>query len=128
MKTSKQKLFNTKNQKLKRQTLRNNATPAEKKLWLHLRNSQVLNHKFRRQQGIGPYIVDFYCPKTKLAVELDGEIHSTNEAREYDRKRSEFLHDHGITTVRFRNEEVFNDVDSVLQTIAKYFRTSSTVS
>ena len=80
-----------------------------------------------QDQGIGPYIVDFYCPKAKLAVELDGGVHSTDEAREYDRKRNEFLHDYTITTVRFRNEEVFNDVDSVLQTIAEYLRTTFTI-
>lgn len=128
MKAPKQQLFNAKKQKLKRQTLRNNATPAEKRLWFYLRNTQLLGRKFRRQQGIGPFIVDFYCPKEKLAVELDGEIHSTNEARKYDRERDKFIHDHDITTIRFRNEEVFNDVDCVLQTIAKYFRTTSAVS
>jgi very-short-patch-repair endonuclease len=128
MKAPKQQLFNAKRQKLKRQMLRNNATPAEKRLWSYLRNSQLLGRKFRRQQGIGPYIVDFYCPKEKLAVELDGEIHSTSEARQYDQERDTFIHDHGIITIRFRNEEVFNDIDSVLQTIAKHFRTSSAVS
>ncbi len=128
MKAPKQQLFNAKKQKLKRQTLRNNATPAEKRLWFYLQNTQLLGRKFRRQQGIGPFIVDFYCPKEKLAVELDGEIHSTNEARKYDRERDKFIHDHDITTIRFRNEEVFNDVDCVLQTIAKYFRTTSAVS
>ena len=124
---ARQPLFNAKKQKLKRQTLRNNATPAEKKLWSYLRNSQLLNHKFRRQQGIGPYIVDFYCAKEKFAVELDGEIHFTNEAREYDRQRDAFLRDHGISTLRFRNEEVFNDIDSVLHTIVKHFQVKSAV-
>ena len=127
MKASKRQLFNAKKQKLKRQMLRNNATPAEKKLWSHLRNSQLLRRKFRRQQGIGPYIVDFYCAKEKLVVELDGEIHSTSVARQYDQERDTFIRDHGITTIRFRNEEVFTDMDSVLQTIAKSFRTTNLV-
>ena len=119
---ARQPLFNAKKQKLKRQTLRNNATPAEKKLWSYLRNSQLLNHKFRRQQGIGPYIVDFYCPDAKLVIELDGDIHFTDEAREYDRQRDIYLRMYGIETVRFRNIEIFSDIESVLQTIAEHLK------
>jgi very-short-patch-repair endonuclease len=127
MKAQKQQLFNAKKQKLKRQMLRNNATHAEKKLWAHLQKSQLFGHKFRRQQGIGPFIVDFYCAKVKVAVELDGDVHSSAEAREYDRNRDAFLRHHGITTIRFRNKEVFTDVDSVLQTIVEHLHTTSPV-
>ncbi|MBI2427557.1 MAG: DUF559 domain-containing protein [Ignavibacteriales bacterium] len=111
------KFFNPKYQKLKRQSLRNNATRAEKILWSYLRNSKLDGFKFRRQHGIDPYIVDFYCPESSLAVELDGGVHFTDEARAYDVEREKFLLNHNIVTLRFRNEEVFNDIDSVLQTI-----------
>lgn len=111
------KLFNPKYQKAKRQLLRNNATRAEKILWSYLRESKLGGFKFRRQHGINPYVVDFYCPDALLAVELDGGIHFTDEARAYDTEREKFLREHDIETVRFRNEEVYNDIDSVLQTI-----------
>lgn len=117
MKSQHKKLFNPKYQKSKRQFLRNNATHAEKILWSHLRDSKLGGFKFRRQQGINPYVVDFYCPEASLAVELDGGVHLTDEARVYDGEREKFLRDHEIETVRFRNEEVHNNIDNVLQTI-----------
>ena len=120
-------LFNQKHQKIKRQYLRNNATNAEKKLWTHLRKSQLVDLKFRRQQGIGPYIVDFYCPELKLVIELDGAIHETTEAKEYDSERDKFLMQHEISVLRFRNKEIFDDIDSVLQTILEKAKESRTV-
>ncbi|MFA5833236.1 MAG: endonuclease domain-containing protein [Bacteroidota bacterium] len=112
-----EKLFNIKSQKEKRKYLRNNATNAEKKLWVFLRNSQLNENKFRRQHGIGPYIVDFYCPELKLVIEVDGEIHNTKEAKEYDDKRTKYFQLYQISVLRFRNNEIFNDVESVLQAI-----------
>ncbi len=69
------KKFNFKTQKPVRQQLRNQITRAEKTLWYHLRGRNLWGYKFRRQQGVGPYIVDFYCPAAKLAVEVDGDSH-----------------------------------------------------
>jgi very-short-patch-repair endonuclease len=112
-----EKFFNRKEQKEKRQYLRNNATRAEKLLWSHLQNRSLGGLKFRRQHGIGPYIVDFYCPEVSLVIELDGEVHDTDEAQAYDRVRDAFLRDHNILTLRFRNADVFRDIDSILQTI-----------
>lgn len=126
MKTPEKKLFNLTKQKVKRQALRNNATPAEKKLWFYLRKSQLHNYKFRRQHGIGPFIVDFYCPEAKLAVELDGGVHFTDEAYAYDMERDKFLRENEIETLRFKNEEVFKDIESVLQTIAEWLRSKAT--
>jgi len=78
--------------------LRKEMTPAERKLWLHLRNDQ-LGVKFRRQHAIGPYIPDFCSPKAKLIIELDGGQHLEQE--EYDQKRTEYLEEQGYKVIRF---------------------------
>lgn len=72
------KLFNRKSQKLTRRNLRNRPTCSEKIIWHYLCGSNLGGYKFRRQQGIGPYVVDFYCPEAKLAVEIDGDSHKPN--------------------------------------------------
>ena len=68
-------LFNKSSEKNKRKRLRNNATIAEKILWEELKGSKLLGYKFRRQYGVGPFVVDFYCPRLKLAIEVDGSYH-----------------------------------------------------
>jgi very-short-patch-repair endonuclease len=100
--------------KQRRQELRRNQTEAEKALWAHLRNKQFYGMKFFRQYGIGPYILDFYCPNMKLAVELDGGQHNQCERKEYDAVRSEYLKAYGIELTRFWNHEVLLDIESVL--------------
>jgi very-short-patch-repair endonuclease len=82
------KIFNQKSQKEKRQELRNALTPQELKLWALLRNEN-LGCKFRRQHGIGPYIVDFYCKEKSLIIEIDGSQHQDNA--NYDKKRDQYL-------------------------------------
>ena len=119
------KFFNAKEQKLKRQYLRNNATPAERLLWSELRKKKLDHCKFRRQHGVGPYITDFYCPEMMLAIEVDGGSHNSVSAQEYDQNRDMFFHAHGITTIRFRNEEIMNDVNEVLRRIAHILRVRS---
>ena len=100
--------------KQRRQELRRNQTEAEKVIWAHLRNKQFYGMKFFRQYSIGPYILDFYCPTVKLAVELDGGQHSECEHREYDYARSEYLKAQGIDVMRFWNHDVLLDMGSVL--------------
>ena len=95
--------------------LRRNMTPAEQKLWEALKGRQVAGLKFRCQHPVGPFVLDFYCPTRKLVVELDGGIHELQENR--DQARTDQLADYGYRVIRFRNEEVFNDLDSVLQRI-----------
>jgi very-short-patch-repair endonuclease len=97
-----------------RRELRRNQTEAEKILWAHLRNKQFYGMKFFRQYSIGPYILDFYCPTLKLAVELDGGQHNQFEGKEYDAARSEYLKAQGIDITRFWNHEVLVDTESVL--------------
>ena len=95
--------------------LRQNQTNAEGLLWHYLRNKQMDGHKFRRQQPIGPYIVDFACMPRKLIVELDGGQHAKQEA--YDEKRDTFLQDKGYRILRFWNNEVFENCFGVLESI-----------
>ena len=97
--------------------LRRTMTPAKQRLWEALRCRQVSGLKFRRQHPVGPFVLDFYCPERKLVIELDGEIHKLQENR--DQARAQQLADYGYHVIRFRNEEVFNHLDSVLQRILK---------
>lgn len=74
-------------------------------------------YRFRRQYSIGPYVVDFYCPELRLAIEIDGPSHEGGEAREYDTKREEEIRELGITVVRFRNDEVLSNSMGVIRRI-----------
>jgi very-short-patch-repair endonuclease len=100
--------------------LRHRETEAEKKLWKFLRNRQLLGKKFRRQHAIIKYVLDFYCHECKLAVELDGGIHTKEEIREYDLARTGILKEYGITVIRFWNAEVMNDIEDVLKKISDH--------
>lgn len=95
----------------RRKHLRNGMTPEEWMLWAHIRRSQ-LGVKFRRQFGVGSYILDFYCFEKKVAIELDGAQHL--EQKEYDKKRTAYLSSQGIKVVRFWNEDVRKNLESVL--------------
>ena len=92
--------------------------PAEVILWPRLRGEQVSGWKFRRQYSVGPYVLDFYCPRLKLAIEIDGPTHDGDEACVYDANRQAFIECHGITFLRFRNERVYWQLDAVIETIA----------
>jgi len=104
--------------KQRRRELRRNQTEAEKTFWAHLRNRQFYGMKFFLQYSIGPYILDFYCPTLKLAVELDGGQHSQCDNKVSDAIRSEYLKAHKIVVMRFWNNEVLLDVQSVLAELA----------
>jgi very-short-patch-repair endonuclease len=94
--------------------LRKESTPAEVKLWSRLRNDQ-LGVTFRRQHAIGKYIPDFYCPKFKLVVELDGSHHL--DQQDYDQERTKYLESQGYKVVRFWNHEVANNIEGVILAI-----------
>ena len=98
------------------EALRYNMTDAEKLLWAYLRNSQ-LGEKFRRQHPIGIYIADFYCHKHKLIIELDGGIHNDPNLAANDIERQKYLEANGIKFLRFKNEQIFNQLEKVLITI-----------
>ena len=103
------------NQDLKdlRKKLRSSMTPAEVHVWRHLRSKQFDGLKFRRQVSIGRYIVDFYCPKVKLVLEVDGDVHLSHEATEHDKERDEYLISLGLKVVRVTNSEVMGNMEGV---------------
>ena len=96
--------------------LRRDMTPAEKILWQELRGNKIGVH-FRRQQVIAGFIVDFYCHRVDLVIELDGAIHEKDEQKESDLERDRVLSEMGLRVVRFRNEEVRKDLPEVLKKI-----------
>ncbi|MBD2246477.1 endonuclease domain-containing protein [Nostoc sp. FACHB-888] len=95
-------------------------TPTEKLLWQKLRDKQLLGFKFRRQQTIDRFIVDFYCNEARLVVEVDGEIH--NYTQQEDAIRQEFLESLGLKVVRFRNEDILERMERVLQDIGAWLQ------
>jgi very-short-patch-repair endonuclease len=106
----------------RRRALRSALTPAESLLWVHLQRRQVEGRKFRRQHSAGVYVLDFYCPAEKLAVELDGASHDHKAAEDRDAHRSEFLRRAGIKVLRFENREVRENLEGVLNEIAHCLR------
>lgn len=113
--------FNKPTERAKRQALRNNATPAERRLWQHLKGAQR-GTKFRRQYSIDAYVLDFYAPQLKLAIEIDGDSHFSAQAIEYDQQRTVYLESFGIEVLRFTNLEVFENLAGVLARIEEVVR------
>lgn len=124
---SPQRIHNRKSMKDLRRQLRNSLTPAEAALWKALKGSKLAGKKFRRQHSIGDYVVDFYCPECKLAIELDGEKHFNSMASEYDLRRTECLRRYNIRVLRFENRAVFEHPDGVLETIRRHLTTTTPV-
>ncbi len=108
------KIFNNTRFKKGRRRLRNDMTGAECTLWKHLRRRNIRGFKFRRQFSIDSYILDFYCPQLKLAIEVDGDSHLTDEELEYDKKRQNYIEKYEIQFLRFFNGEIYNDIDNVI--------------
>ena len=102
--------------------LRKNMTVAEKKLWYEY--LRTFPHRVHRQRPIDHYIVDFYCPKLKLVIEVDGDSHFAPGAQEYDRKRTEVLEGYGLKVIRFTNEQIMNNFEGVYSTIQKHLSKS----
>ena len=113
-----QKIFNLPQYTQRRQDLRNNSTQPEQKLWAILRGKQ-LGVKFRRQHGIGHYIVDFYSPECNLVIEVDGDSHFTDAAQQYDAQRDAYLQQLGLKVLRFRNDDVNQNIAGVYETIKR---------
>lgn len=96
--------------------LRSDQTDAERKLWWRLRNRQVADCKFVRQEPVGPYICDFVCREQRLIVEVDGGQHAESDT---DKKRDQWLTSHNYRVMRFWNNDVLSNIEGVLQTIAE---------
>ena len=106
--------------------LRSNATRAEQLLWAKLRHHQIHGLKFRRQHGIGPYIVDFFCPERSLAIEIDGDVHEPEIQQTKDRLREDYLKSSGLVILRYTNNEIFNNLTGVLEDLSSRVSKTST--
>lgn len=113
--------FNNKILRERRRDLRKSQTTAEEKLWECLRDHQLSGLKFYRQYSVGPYILDFYCPKLKLAIELDGKSHNKSDAKIYDIERTRYLKNINVNVMRFKNLEVTENTAEVLTKIQAFF-------
>ena len=98
-------------------SLRKNQTDAERLLWFRLRGRQLEGFKFRRQERIGSYIVDFICFDKKIVVEIDGGQHNEDHGRKRDKVRTDWLRNEGYRVLRFWNNEVIGNLDGVLEKI-----------
>jgi very-short-patch-repair endonuclease len=108
------RIFNRAREKEKRRELRNDMTNAERLLWKRIRRRQIRNKRFLRQFSVGKYIIDFYCPEIRLAVEVDGDTHSSDEEIESDKNRQTEIENFGISFLRFKNEEIFRNIEKVI--------------
>ncbi len=103
--------------------MRSAQTEPEKRLWERIRNDQLLGFRFYRQKPLLSYIVDFYCPKANLVIELDGRQHYEYDYQESDRIRDVELNSIGLQVLRFDNQEVLFELDTVIEKIVKNFPT-----
>jgi len=97
-------------------------TDAERHLWVKIRMKQLKGYQFYRQKPIGDYIVDFFCPKAKLVIEIDGSQHLVGETIEYDRIRDDYLSSLGLRVLRFTNTDVLTHTDGVVDRIEEEIR------
>jgi very-short-patch-repair endonuclease len=108
----------------RRRALRADLTPAEAALWRALKRSKLNGRKFRRQQSLGPYIVDFYCAAERLIVELEGAAHDSEHSAKRDESREQFLRSQGFIVIRLENRHVMENPEGVLAYISQHFRGS----
>lgn len=111
------KIYNKGSEKPKRRILRNNPTLPEEILWLSLNKRQIHGFRFLRQYSINHFVVDFYCPKLKLAIELDGDSHEGKEV--YDKIREEYIRSLKIKIIRFKNEQLMSNGNKVVEDIKR---------
>lgn len=112
-------LFNDPILQERRRSLRKSQTDAERKLWGVLRSRQFHGLKFFRQYSVGPYILDFYCPQQRLAIEVDGGQHAEDKHKEYDQRRSLYLAQNNIRVIRFWDNEVLTNIEGVWDKLQK---------
>lgn len=111
------KQYNDSKYKFLRRKLRNAQTKEEKMVWNLIRNKKINDCKFYRQYSVGKYILDFYCPKKRLCIEIDGGQHNDEKLIIYDKIRSEFLESQDIKVIRFWNNDVRNNIAGVYEVI-----------
>ena len=101
-------------------------TGPETRLWAKLRARQLRGLKFRRQHGIGPYIVDFYCPEQSLVIEVDGDSHADADQMLKDQLRDRYLQSLGLRVIRYFNDDIVKNLDGVLEDLAEKLSSGST--
>lgn len=111
------KHYNRKQEKDKRRQLRKDQTYCEQIMWLHLRNRKLLGIKFKRQYSVDKYVIDFYAPEMKLAVELDGNVHNLPDKKEYDKERQTDIEKYKIKFIRITNEELLGNPNKAFKRI-----------
>jgi very-short-patch-repair endonuclease len=116
------KHYNTKSETEKRRYLRREQTFAEKIVWIYLRGKRMLNYKFRRQYSVDHFVIDFYCPKLKLAVEIDGDVHNLQDQKEYDAERQKYIEQFGIKFVRITIDELMSNSNKAFKKIEDAIR------
>jgi very-short-patch-repair endonuclease len=110
------KHFNKKQIQKRRRLLRSNMTFSEKIVWMYLRKRQM-KERFLRQYSVDSYIIDFYCPKLKIAIEIDGDVHEQEGQKKHDRIRQEYLERLGIKFLRIKNDELFDNPNKAFERI-----------
>ena len=106
--------------------LRSNMTGPETRLWSRLRGSQLQGLKFRRQHGIGPYIVDFYCPEQFPVIEVDGDSHADADQIPKDQLRDRYFQSLGLHVIRYINDDIMKNLDGLLENLAERLSSGST--
>jgi 5-methyltetrahydrofolate--homocysteine methyltransferase len=107
-----------------RRKLRQQPTTAEAFLWFCLRNKKLLGYKFRRQHSIGRYVLDFFCARLMLGIEVDGVTHLDPTKQEYDKTRQKWIEAQGVRVVRFTDHEILADPDAVLEKLRQLILSS----
>jgi len=92
-------------------------TEPERILWARLRKRQLRGYRFRRQFSVEPYILDFYSPRLRLAIEIDGSHHQQIDQQEYDFQRTDYPESFGIMLIRFTNQKIYEDIQQVIDNI-----------
>ena len=110
------KHFNKKEIQKRRRLLRSNMTFSEKIVWMYLRKRKM-KERFLRQYSVDNYIIDFYCPKLKIAIEIDGDVHEQEEQKKHDIIRQEYLERLGIKFLRLKNDELFDNPNKAFERI-----------
>src|SRR4030067_599652 len=106
-------VYTKKEMQTRRRSLRKNMPKAEIILWSKLKNRQMHGERFLRQYSVDQYVLDFYCPRLKLAIEVDGDSHFEKDSKEYDKIRQEYIEAFGILFLRFTNDDVYKNIDGV---------------
>uniref|UniRef100_UPI0030EE6DC1 endonuclease domain-containing protein n=2 Tax=Rhodohalobacter sp. 8-1 TaxID=3131972 RepID=UPI0030EE6DC1 len=115
-------MLNPKKTKKQRQYLRNNMTKWEVILWNDLKGKNMLGFKVRRQYGIDNFVIDFYCPELKLAIEVDGDVHEFTSKKLSDSRKNDLLKDEGIKLIRLNNYDLEDDYESIVLYLEDIFK------